>query len=265
VHQLPVALPDGRSGVVIRVYGVADDPKAPVSGWNATWFGRPMLDELRSLGLDLGKVWPGLPASEWTLWKRGAVSADDYRRGLGMCTLAHSHEQRVLHCGAGASCRGSPWQAALNGPTVPPCRRPIRAVCGPTGRLWQYRWPLPAQMSGRFWFTRQASAPWPRPDERSRAGAQSVQSAKPTEAAHLHYAASLFYAQTGLAREAEQARDAAFGMVQAAVQSGAYGQTGRLAGTWRHAQVVCEGPARIDMGGGWSDTPPFAWTGAAPC
>ena len=27
-----------------------------------------MLEELRSLGMDLGRVWPGLPAHEWTLW-----------------------------------------------------------------------------------------------------------------------------------------------------------------------------------------------------
>lgn len=40
VHQLPVLLADGRRGVVIRVYGVADDPKA--AGENAMWFGRPV-------------------------------------------------------------------------------------------------------------------------------------------------------------------------------------------------------------------------------
>ena len=68
VHQVPVRTPAGRRGVVIRVYGVEDDPKASVASWNATWFGRPMVEELRSLGMDLGRVWPGLPAHEWTLW-----------------------------------------------------------------------------------------------------------------------------------------------------------------------------------------------------
>ena len=61
--------PSGRlRGVVIRVYGVEDDPKASVASWSATWFGRPMIEELRSLGMDLALVWPGLAAHEWTLW-----------------------------------------------------------------------------------------------------------------------------------------------------------------------------------------------------
>lgn len=68
IHQVSVALPDGRKGVVTRVYGVEDDPKAPAAAWKATWFGRPMIEELRSLGIDLARVWPGLPAEEWTLW-----------------------------------------------------------------------------------------------------------------------------------------------------------------------------------------------------
>ena len=68
VHQVPVALPNGSRGVVIRVYGVEDDPKATIAGGKATWFGRPMLEELRALGIDPEKVWPGLPATEQSFW-----------------------------------------------------------------------------------------------------------------------------------------------------------------------------------------------------
>jgi fucokinase len=46
------------------------------------------------------------------------------------------------------------------------------------------------------------------------------------------------------------------------VKTGSYGQPLRTA-PWRHEEVIVEGPARIDLGGGWSDTPPFCldWGG----
>src|SRR5262249_50049416 len=58
VHQIPVVLADGRRGTVIRTYGVHDDPKALVSRGGATWFGRALPEQLRSLGLDEIDVWP---------------------------------------------------------------------------------------------------------------------------------------------------------------------------------------------------------------
>ena len=62
VHQVPVHLPDGRRGFVVRAYGVEDDPKTP------TWFGRPILEVLKTLGLDPEEVWPGIPQHERCLW-----------------------------------------------------------------------------------------------------------------------------------------------------------------------------------------------------
>src|ERR1019366_10153546 len=63
-----VATESGGRGSVIRVYGVGDDPKASAVGDSATWFGRPIMDELRTLGLDVQKAWPGLGPDEWSLW-----------------------------------------------------------------------------------------------------------------------------------------------------------------------------------------------------
>ena len=68
VHQVPVILPNGKKGTVIRTYGVEDDPKALVSGNAATWFGHPLIAELRTLGLDPSAVWPGIQPTQWTLW-----------------------------------------------------------------------------------------------------------------------------------------------------------------------------------------------------
>jgi fucokinase len=62
VHQVPVHLPDGRRGFVVRTYGVEDDPKTP------TWFGRPILEVLKTVDLDPEEVWPGIPHHERCLW-----------------------------------------------------------------------------------------------------------------------------------------------------------------------------------------------------
>ena len=50
VHQLPVELPDGRRGVVIRVYGVEDDAKLSAARGTATWLGRPLLEAVDRWG-----------------------------------------------------------------------------------------------------------------------------------------------------------------------------------------------------------------------
>jgi hypothetical protein len=68
VHQLPVELPDGQRGVVIRVYGVEDDAKLSEERGNATWCGRPLLEAVQALGLSADEVWPGLSREAWTLW-----------------------------------------------------------------------------------------------------------------------------------------------------------------------------------------------------
>jgi fucokinase len=65
-HQVPVALPDGRRGTVIRVYGVNDDPKAAAT--EATWFGRPLAEMLAFLGLDEKLVWPDEASEARSLW-----------------------------------------------------------------------------------------------------------------------------------------------------------------------------------------------------
>jgi fucokinase len=74
-----------------------------------------------------------------------------------------------------------------------------------------------------------------------RSQAMELEASSPTEAASRHYSAGLFFGQAGLAQEAREAQAAAFHLVECAV----------------------EGPARIDLGGGWSDTPPFCldWGG----
>jgi len=96
------------------------------------------------------------------------------------------------------------------------------------------------------------------------AQAGELECSSPTEAASRYYTSGLFFGQAGLNQQAEEARSAAFRMVQLAVESGNHEPEEALAERWHYDEVTVEGPARIDLGGGWSDTPPFCldWGGA---
>jgi fucokinase len=63
VHQLPVA---GR--FVTRIYGLTDDPKQVWNDPSATFFNRPWAEWLISAHITPELLWPGLPPQEWTLW-----------------------------------------------------------------------------------------------------------------------------------------------------------------------------------------------------
>jgi fucokinase len=262
VHQVPVVLPDGHRGTVIRAYGVEDDPKASVAAWKATWFGRPMLEELRTLGIDLSKVWPGLPSDQWTLWNAelfpvtsveeawacaqwlmrvsNGFSAARWAelRCLSLATSAHWADPSVLEAAHSRRLKAN-WRTlavslAAAGADLRPllAHAPGVAPLAETGHLLQ-----------------------------SQAAAQE-QSA-PTESARYYFAASLFFGQAGLAAEAGSSRESAFRMVQQAVQAGSINAEMPAGPCWRHDEVIVQGPARIDLGGGWSDTPPFCldWGG----
>jgi fucokinase len=92
-----------------------------------------------------------------------------------------------------------------------------------------------------------------------------LEASAPPEAASRHFQASLFYDQAGLAEESARARSAAFSAVQKAVAVRTLPSLGAN-GHGRSAYTSCltvSAPARIDFGGGWSDTPPFCldWGG----
>jgi fucokinase len=96
-----------------------------------------------------------------------------------------------------------------------------------------------------------------------RGRARDLEASAPTEAASRSYAAGLFFGQAGLAQEAEESHAMAFRLVQTAVEMGSDTQELNATTSWRHDEVIVEAPARIDLGGGWSDTPPFCldWGG----
>jgi fucokinase len=236
MHQVPVHLPDGRRGFVVRTYGVEDDPKTPV------WFGRPILDVLKTLNLDPEEVWPGIPEPERCLWNAQLFPFNN--EALPRLSLATStaYADREALASARDRRRDANWRASA----VALARsetdvRPLLIHAPGINALAE---------TGRTLGTEAAEL---------EAGAPSV-------AASRHFQSSLFYGQAGLAEESVRARDAAFSAVQKAVAARAlpsfsvhcHGPSALAA-----SGLTVSAPARIDFGGGWSDTPPFCldWGG----
>jgi fucokinase len=234
-HQVPVQLPDGRRGFVVRTYGVEDDPKTP------TWFGRPIADVLKTLDLDPEEVWPGIPEHERCLWnarlflfnnieppRLSLATSTEYADGAA---LAEARDRR----------RDTNWQAsaaalARSETDVRPLliHAPSIAALAETARA------LGTEAVG-------------------------LEASAPSEAASRHFQAGLFYDQAGLEEESESARCAAFSAVRKAVA--AHTPSCFLGNSRERSEcaspVTVSAPARVDFGGGWSDTPPFCldWGG----
>lgn len=235
VHQVPIHLPDGRRGFVVRSYGVEDDPKTP------TWFGRPILEVLKTLDLDPEEVWPGIPQHERCLWNAQLFPFDNH--ALPRLSLATSTEYADAEALAEARDRrrDANWRASA----VALARsetdvRPLLIHAPGINALAE---------TGRALSTE----------------AVGLEGSAPSEAASRYFQAGLFYDQAGLVEESARARSAAFSAVQKAVAAHAL-PSFRANGHTRSAGASCltvSAPARIDFGGGWSDTPPFCldWGG----
>jgi fucokinase len=258
LHQLPVVTPEGKRGVVIRVYGVGDDPKG-----GATWFGRPMLEEARSLGLEVEQIWPGLPEDERTLWTAELfplttaeeawacarwllrLSTDGYcverwkkQKRLSFATSAQWADSAALQAAHARRLKANWRTMALSLAEAGADIRPLLAHAPGLGPLAETGTALRAQ-------------------------ARELEMRAPTEAASRYFAAGLFFGQAGLAQEATESQMAAFQSIEDAVNARAGAGPSAPVRPWQHEEVIVEGPARIDLGGGWSDTPPFCldWGG----
>jgi fucokinase len=261
-HQLPVVLPDGKRGVVVRVYGVEDDPKA--AGDGATWFGRSLLAALRTLGIDADLAWAGVAPDERTLWNAALFP-------VGSPSEAWACAQWMMGLGSGYS--AAQWSRAhrLSLATSTQYADGGALEAARARRLKSY-WRMSALSlveSGTDISPLLANAPGAGP--LADAGnilcrkAAAEERTAPTEAARLYYTAGLFLGQAGLAHESGRAQESAFRMVQQAVEAGARcaREANIQARPWQADDVTVDGPARIDLGGGWSDSPPFCldWGG----
>ncbi len=261
LHQAPVRLPSGVRGTVIRAFGVQDNPKDLVSDGKSTWFGRPIVEMLQALGLAADLVWPDVPPAERCLWNArlfpltGTGAAWECARWLmGLpsrysvpewceserlslaSSAAYADELALLQTRtrrARAQWETAAVRLAADGADV----RPMLAQSPGLGALSS----VAASLEGQ-----------------ARTGENG-----PTEAASLSYQAGLFYKQAGLEAQSLQARSASFEHVARAVRAGVVTPASPQAIAWSHREVRVAAPARIDLGGGWSDTPPFCldWGG----
>lgn len=263
VHQIPVLLPDGLAGTVIRVYGVDDDPKDTVVSGQCTWLGRPILETLSRLGKTEEDVWGNLPATERTLWNAHLFplgtpdqawacaqwlmgvasdgSAEIWRqlKRLSLAESARWADPRALTT-ARHQRQASQWQTTVLGL--------INSGADPQPLLAHAPGLAPVAATGRALIGL----------------ADRLLSQTPTEAASRYFQAHLFLGNAGLVEESRAARHAAYAAVRQAVDAGSYHDIfASQEHTWRYQQVRVTAPARIDLGGGWSDTPPFCldWGG----
>ncbi len=261
VHQIPVALPDGRRGTIIRVYGVGDDPKATLDGEGATWFGRPLPVMLAFLGLSVEQVWPDVPPGSRSLWNAKlfplADSAEAWTCACWLMGLDEGYTSLRWAAQPRLSLAESAQWADSQGLAESRARRMQRqwqatayslAVSGADIR------PLLAHAPGIA--ALQATA--------RLLEARGARQANLTEGASAFFQAHLLYANAGLAAEAQSAYAAAFNSIRRAVDQGVYADVfANAAHRWQRQEAIISAPVRVDLGGGWSDTPPFCldWGG----
>ncbi len=259
-HQVPVILPDGRRGVIIRVYGAEDDSKLPAA--SATWLGRPLLEALGALGLEAEAVWPGVPPPDRSLWNAllfplGTVEeawhCAQWMAGLEAGESA-ARWARAERLSLATSAQWADGEALSSARTRRAHAQWVKTAVSLAASGADIR-PLLAQAA--------AIRPLAAAGRALTAQAEDLEASAPTQAASRHFQAGMFLAQAGLAEEADRQRDAAFASVAAAVDQGVYGNELARGAQWRHEAVTVSAAPRIDLGGGWSDTPPFCldWGG----
>lgn len=263
VHQVPVVHPDGQRGTVVRVYGVSDDPKITIGSEAATWFGRPILAVLEALNLRPDTVWEGVPAKERSLWNARlfplATPAQAGRWAAAALDLMPPEDT------------GEPAGVRRLSLASSALWADDDELLAARARLRRLRWHDAAwELLDEATRQHSASLPSQGPAVMTQVGEALVEHANaaaersPTRAASVLYEASCLLARAGHGDAAREARAEAFARVRQAV-SAAVGETALVPETsaWRHEEVCVAAPARADLGGGWSDTPPFCldWGG----
>ncbi len=260
-HQVQVAAPSSASGSVIRVYGVDDDPKALLDE-GALWFGRPAVEQLKSLAISPEDVWPGLPAGHRSLWNAQlfpvSSPSECWRFASWLMGLTHDDLSVSWRAAERHSLASS---AQWTDPQAEAAQRDLRnrlrwrATVGELAQAGSDLRPMLAHAPGVSALTAAAALL----EGQSLSGSET----DPSRAASLAFQASLFYGQAGLDEKSAAARVRAFSLVSTAVAALARRSRIDPPDRFRLSSVTVSAPARIDFGGGWSDTPPFCldWGG----
>ena len=257
VHQLPVETPLG-AGWVIRAYGVEDDPKQAVA--NATWFNRPIMETLERLGVKPEEVWstdsdralwnaalfPVTSADQaWKCarWMMGCADEFDVEKWRSSNRLSLADSARFAAGRELAEARNRRSQGIWHDTVVE------LAESGADLR------PVLANLPGLGVAAAAGRSICLRAQEVRNVGAENL-----TNAASYFVQAARLLERAGFSEEAEVCDHHAFACVQDAVREGAKpARSDQALCGWLHDQVHVSAPARVDFGGGWSDTPPFCF------
>ena len=259
VHQLPVTGSEGVSedGWVIRTYGVQDDPKQPLAA--ATWFNRPIQESIDRLGLRAEDLWE--PGVDRTLWSAVlfpiASAAEAWECARWMMGYASGYTAdrwraaRRLSLAAGAQCADTRVLAEAHNRRLQGIWRETAIELAESGTDIR---PLLANLPGL--------APAAEAGRALRSRAAQLREQDPenltTAASHLMHASRLL-SRSGQVQEAAAAEEEAFACIQDAVRISVAGSSLRPLSPWQFECVQVAAPPRIDLGGGWSDTPPFCF------
>lgn len=256
VHQVPVTLADGRRGTVIRVYGLSDDPKTD------SWFGQPLAERLSWLGIPAEAVWPE-ESPERTLWHAALFPLSSVEEAWACCRWM---------MGLPSDYTFDRWLRAEKLSLASSTQlADAQEISHARGRRLQANWQNAAHAlatSGADVRPLLANAPGMAAlaavGRKLAAGAEAARLENPSEAASHFMQAALFLGRAGLVEESESVRERAFASIQHATEKAAalLPPLKPLASPVESHVVVSAAP-RIDLGGGWSDTPPFCldWGG----
>lgn len=257
LHQVPVMLPAGAA-TVLRVYGVADDPKQTFASEQATWLNRPFAETLQALGLTPEEVWAETGAEPRSLWNAALFPATDP-------ATAWACAQWFL--GLTEDFNAAQWRA-LPRLSLADCavQADVSALAAARQARLQQQWVATAvgvASGGGDLRPHLAFAPAPAAiaaagEALLRRAAHKLKIDEPSAAASAFWQGQQCLQHAGRADEAAAAQQQALQAVREAVDRGGYPQRfALLRRQWQHTTVQVSAPARADLGGGWSDTPPF--------
>ena len=255
VHQLPVEADGG--GWVIRVYGVEDDPKQAFE--KATWFNRPILETLERLGLSSEEIWGA--GEERTLWNAALfpVATPDEAWACARWMMGYASGYGVerwraaerLSLAASAGCADGKALAEARNHRLQGIWQDTVVELAESGTDLR---PLLANLPGLAPAAAAGRSLRARAEELRNGSAENL-----THAASLLMQASRLLDRAGFEPEAALAEGDAFNCIQDAVREGTAGDEEWTPSRWRFERVHVAAAPRIDLGGGWSDTPPFCF------
>ena len=259
IHQIPVEVNGGSW--VICAYGVEDDPKQTAS--NATWFNLPILETLDRLGLCSEDIWGAeeentlwyahlfpvtTPAEAWDCarWMMGYSSKYSLERWRGTPRLSFDESARCADRKKLADGRNDRFREIWKKTVIK------LALSGADLR------PILLNLPGLEPAVAVGHSLWKLATELRNGSPKNL-----TQAASYLIQASHLLDCTGFEKEAGLAESEAFTCIQDAVREGTAGFEELVPSRWRFDHVQVSAPSRIDLGGGWSDTPPFCldWGG----